>query len=85
MNAISIVILSLDILLKINLSYYNHGIIVMNRLKIIKEYLKMEFWIDSISILVLIIYIAGDNYNLIYLKFLFYMKCYSIWKYDNQI
>jgi hypothetical protein len=34
---------------------------------------------------VLVIYVAGNRYELIYIKLLFYIKCYSIWKYDSQV
>lgn len=81
-NYFTLAVLIVDSLVKLNTGFYRDGLVVLSRKKIIKRYLKLSFWLDSIAISVLIIYIALHNPNVAYLKLLFYVKCYDIWHYD---
>jgi hypothetical protein len=58
---------------------------VIQRRKIIKRYMQMSFWFDLVALTVLIAYVAAATQKLIYFKLLFYIKCYDMWHYDNQI
>lgn len=84
-NYFTIVALVFDSLIKLNTAYYREGLVVLSRRKIVRRYFRLSFWLDVISLAVLIVYIALDSYKFAYLKLLFYLKCYDIWHYDNQI
>ncbi len=66
------------------MGYYVEGLLVTKRRKILATYMKMEFWLDSISLAVLIIYMAVGSSKLVYLKLLFYLKCYQLSDYDGK-
>lgn len=68
-----------------NTAYYQKGKLIKNRLIIAKKYLHFRLWIDLISTLVLTIYIASNTPSLIYIKFLFYIKIYSLLQIDKSI
>jgi len=84
-NYFTVAALVLDSLIKLNTAYYREGLIVLSRRRILKKYFKLCFWLDAIALVVLIIYLSMRNYQLASFKLLFYVKCYDIWHYDNQM
>lgn len=62
------------------MGYYDNYRLVMNRRKIFLNYLKAQFLTDLISTIILVIYIAGRVYALAYVKIIFYVKIYSMYK-----
>ncbi len=73
------------IIVRWNLSFYQDGELVTRRYAIIKKYLKYEVYLDSVSFIVLLIYISGDYRDLVYLKILFYLKVYALYKVDKSL
>lgn len=47
--------------------------------------MKFMFWIDLLGWMVLFIYIVSNDANLVYLKFVFYIKIISFLKLDQEI
>ena len=42
-------------------------------------------YLDIVSFIVLLVYISADYRNLVYLKILFYLKAYSLYKVDKSL
>lgn len=84
-NYFTVLVLIIDGFFKLNTAYYIEGHLETRRKKILSKYFKLCFWLDTLALTVLIIYMAGHTSKLAYLKLLFYVKCYDIWHYDNQI
>ena len=73
------------LLIRVNISYYQKGKLITSRASILKKYFSLQLWIDLISNLVLTIYIASGIPSLVYLKFIFYIKVYTLVKIDSAI
>ena len=85
-NIIFLLILITDTLfVRFNLAYYKNGKEITSRVDIFEKYIKFRFWIDLTSTVVLFIFIAGGNSNLVYLKIVFYVKIYSLVIIDQEI
>lgn len=49
------------------------------------KYIVLNFWLDLISWLVLVIYVGAGQHKIIYLKILFYFKISTLKKVDSEI
>jgi hypothetical protein len=68
-----------------NLAFYENGELIVKRYTILKRYLKVEFYLDFIAFVALLIYISANYRDLVYFKLLFYLKFYSLAKVDRAI
>ncbi|CAD8096172.1 unnamed protein product [Paramecium sonneborni] len=72
----------LEILIKFNTCIYSKGVLIKNRKRLIKRYLKQEFLID----LVLIIpFFIGRQFDFIYLDLVIILKVFQISKLTNSL
>ena len=81
----SLFVLLTDLLVRFNISYYQKGKLISSRLTIFKKYIRFQFWIDASAFVVLVLYIASGDAQLVYFKCIFYIKIYSLFKIDNDI
>ena len=70
---------------RVNIAYYQKGKLITSRQSILRKYFSLQLWIDLISNLVLVIYLAAGLPSLVYLKFIFYIKIYTLLKVDHAI
>jgi hypothetical protein len=75
---IMIVVLILDLLfVRGRIAIRKQEVLINSHYFTIKKYLKFQFFLDLISLIILIIYVAVID-NLIYLKIFFYLKCFTL-------
>ena len=85
-NTVTLIVLFADMLVvRVNISYYQKGKLICSRASILRKYFRLQLWVDLISNLVLTIYVASGVSSLVYLKFVFYIKVYSLLKVDSAI
>lgn len=57
----------------------------MSRNLIFTNYFQLQFWLDLISTLILVVYLAGRAEVLAYVKIIFYIKIYSLYKINETV
>ncbi|CAD8096103.1 unnamed protein product [Paramecium sonneborni] len=72
----------LEIIIKFNTCIYRKGVLIKNRKRLIKRYLKKEFFIDLILI---IPFIIGRQFDFIYLELVIILKVFQISKLTNSL
>ena len=78
---IFIIILLIDIILNFNTGYFQRGTLILNRKEILKRYLRIDFWMESITILPSIIlnllasdYLDSFRPQIDFFEFLFLLR-----------
>lgn len=74
-----------NLCVRFNVAYYKAGKLITRRRDIFSKYIKVRFWIDFISWVVLLLYIGGTDPKLIYLKIVFYLKFVTFVSVDQQV
>lgn len=82
-NYLALVILCGDVYLMLNKGYYTEGILIMDRKRILTNFLKRHFLIDIPSIIILFLCIVTQNYGLNYAKIYLVLKLYTLNKIDQ--
>ena len=67
------------------IGYYYKGKLVVDPASLWEKFAKWEIWVGAIGIVVLIIYVVGGKYYLIFVKLLFYIKLSTFFDCDSQI
>ncbi len=75
---VAIFLIIMDIFIDLNSGYYDKGNIEINRIKIIKNYIKNSLFIEIISILPVFVEIFGFKYSHKYLNLIFLLKLDTI-------
>lgn len=57
----------------------------MSRKLIFINYIQLQFWLDLVSTVILVIYLAGKVEALAYVKVIFYIKIYSLYKINETV
>lgn len=81
-NILSIFILGFDIVVTLSKGYYDEGILVTDRKKIIKRYFPYQATIDIIGLFVVLVTFANGSYFLNYFKVLFFLKILNLYQID---
>lgn len=81
----SIIVLTLDIGATFNTGYYNNGILIMDKSRIARKYVRLGLWVDIFTILVTILSLTNISYNVNYLKLAYLWKIMKIQNADNLI
>ncbi|CAK70404.1 unnamed protein product (macronuclear) [Paramecium tetraurelia] len=72
----------LEIIIKFNTCIYSKGVLIKNRKRLIKRYLKREFLIDMVLI---IPFFIGRQFDFIYLDLVIILKVFQISKLTNSL
>lgn len=83
LNVLFILILTVDMFIQLNTGYYSEGILIMDKLRIVKQYFKKEFVIDFVSLVMVAACFFSQNMTLNYVKILFYSKVVSLRRIDQ--
>lgn len=78
---LTVVILCVDVYLMLNKGYFTEGILIMDRKRILTNFLKRHFIIDIPSIFIVFLCIVTQNYWINYAKIYLVLKLYTL----NQI
>lgn len=70
-----IIIMIFDVLIQMNTFYFQYGMEVKNRKKIIKHYFVTRFWFDFLALIGLLVELVSP---VSYLALLYYLKIYSL-------
>ena len=72
-----------DIVVQMSTGYYKEGILIMDKIKIVKHYLTKYFLIDLVGALIVTIAFLTGSMVLNYFKVLFYFKILTLSKIDG--
>ncbi|CAD8055484.1 unnamed protein product [Paramecium primaurelia] len=78
----SIIVLGFDLLVSFNTGFTQNGQVILDRQQIVNHYLIIEFELDFIGVLSLIL---SYIFNLDFIRLLFYLRVYYVIRFDNKI
>jgi hypothetical protein len=79
----AIIVMCVDMFLMLNKGYFSEGILIMDRKRILSNYLKYHFIIDFLTILILFLCLVTQSYGLNWAKLWMVAKLYSLSKIDK--
>lgn len=82
-NWFALIVFIVDIFLMLNKGYFSEGILIMDRKRILSNYLKYHFLIDSLTVLILFLCLVTKSYALNWAKLWLILKLYSLSKIDQ--
>ena len=77
-------VLFIDMLISPIKAYYSEGILIKDVTLIIKEYRRIEIYLDILGILVILIPLASGNLYSNWIKILWFAKLYSVNKINDE-
>lgn len=75
---LTVIILSMDVYFMLNKGYYTGGVLIMDRKRILRNYLRSHILIDIPTIIILFLCVVTQSYNLNYAKLFLFFKLYTI-------
>lgn len=77
-NFFGMLVLMVDIVVSLNRGYYSHGILILERKRIYRHYLRYHCFIDLLGLLVVVVCFFSGAFVLNYVKLLFLLKLYNL-------
>ena len=81
-NFFAFIVLIADILVCLNRGYYSHGILILDRKRIYRHYLRYHFFIDLLGLIVVMACFFSGAFVMNYFKALFLLKLYNLYLID---
>lgn len=85
LNGISLIILYLDLIVRFNIGFYVREKLITNRKLIFFHYFRYQFWIDTVTVISLTIYMSVNNYHFCYFKLAIYLRIYGMNQIDKAV